>query len=80
MVQAVLQLLIKLKRNWLAIVHSDDERGIQRLNQKLRKLVRGNRAVTIFPKHGQLVDYYNPAKAAGIYGKMGSIVVAKMPI
>ena len=62
-----------------AIVHSDDERGIQRLNQEAAKAwSAGNRAGYNISK-ARAINWItsNPAKAAGIYDRTGSIVAGK---
>jgi imidazolonepropionase-like amidohydrolase len=62
-----------------AIVHSDDERGIQRLNQEAAKAwSAGNRAGYNISK-ARAINWItsNPAKAAGIYYRTGSIVAGK---
>ena len=62
-----------------AIVHSDSEIGIQHLNQEAAKaLSAGNRAGYKITK-ARAIKWItsNPAKAAGIYEKTGSIKVGK---
>ena len=62
-----------------AIVHSDDEVGIQHLNQEAAKaLSAGNRAgFEISKAHAMRWITSNPAKAAGILEQTGSIEVGK---
>ena len=62
-----------------AIVHSDDERGIQRLNQEAAKArAAGNKAGYDISK-ARAMNWItsNPAKAAGIYDETGSLVAGK---
>ena len=61
------------------IVHSDDERGIQRLNQEAAKArAAGNKAGYDISK-ARAMNWItsNPAKAAGIYDETGSLVAGK---
>ena len=62
-----------------AIVHSDDEVGIQHLNQEAAKaMAAGNRAgYDISKAHAMRWITSNPAKAAGILDQTGSIEVGK---
>ena len=62
-----------------AIVHSDDEVGIQHLNQEAAKAMSaGNRAgFDISKAHAMRWITSNPAKAAGILEQTGSIEVGK---
>ena len=62
-----------------AIVHSDDEVGIQHLNQEAAKAMSaGNRAgFEISKAHAMRWITSNPAKAAGILEQTGSIEVGK---
>jgi len=62
-----------------AIVHSDDEVGIQHLNQEAAKaMAAGNRAgYDISKAHAMRWITSNPAKAAGILNQTGSIEVGK---
>jgi imidazolonepropionase-like amidohydrolase len=63
-----------------AIVHSDDENGIQRLNQEAAKALADGRRMGI--KISDEVAWtwlsYNPAKALGIADKTGSLKPGKM--
>ena len=63
-----------------AIVHSDDENGIQRLYQAAAKaMAAGNRAgLAIAPETAWEWLSYNPAKALGIADRTGSLEVGKM--
>lgn len=62
-----------------AITHSDDEIGIQRLNQETAKaLAAGNRAgLDIAPETAWTWIGINPAKALGIDKEVGSLEVGK---
>ena len=64
---------------WGAIVQSDDEVGIQHLNQEAAKaMAAGNRAgYEISKAHAMRWITSNPAKAAGILDQTGSIEVGK---
>lgn len=63
-----------------AIVHSDDENGIQRLNQEAAKaMAAGNRmGMGIAPEHAMSWISLNPAKGLGIDKKTGSLEIGKM--
>lgn len=63
-----------------AIVHSDSEEGIQRLNQEAAKaMARGNRiGLSIPPERAIRWITSNPAKALGIDDRTGSLEVGKM--
>ena len=62
-----------------AIVHSDDEVGIQHLNQEAAKaMAAGNRAgYNISQARAMKWITYNPAKAAGILDQTGTLEVGK---
>ncbi|MEM8826064.1 MAG: amidohydrolase [Pseudomonadota bacterium] len=62
-----------------AITHSDDEIGIQRLNQETAKaMADGNRAgLNIAPETAWTWIGMNPAKALGIDEEVGSLAVGK---
>jgi len=62
-----------------AIVHSDDEVGIQHLNQEAAKaMAAGNRAgYDISQARAMKWITYNPAKAAGILDQTGTLEVGK---
>jgi imidazolonepropionase-like amidohydrolase len=63
-----------------AIVHSDDENDIQRLNQEAGKAMARGRAMglSIAPEHAITWLTANPAKALGILDKTGTLEVGKM--
>lgn len=63
-----------------AIVHSDSEEGIQRLNQEAAKaMTRGSLAgLSIAPERAIRWVTSNPAKALGIVDRTGSLEVGKM--
>jgi imidazolonepropionase-like amidohydrolase len=63
-----------------AIVHSDSEEGIQRLNQEAAKgMVRGERAGLKLPPE-RVIRWVtaNPAKALGVADRVGTLEVGKM--
>jgi imidazolonepropionase-like amidohydrolase len=66
--------------NGCAIVHSDSEEGIQRLNQEAAKaMAYGIRAgLSISPERAIKWLTQNPAKAMGIADKTGTLEVGKM--
>jgi imidazolonepropionase-like amidohydrolase len=63
-----------------AIVHSDSEEGIQRLNQEAAKaMAYGRRAgLTITPEHAITWLTANPAKSLGILDQTGTLEPGKM--
>ena len=63
-----------------AIVHSDSDEGIQRLNQEAAKaMLRGNRAgLDIPPERAIRWITYNAAKSLGIHEQTGSVEAGKM--
>jgi imidazolonepropionase-like amidohydrolase len=63
-----------------AIVHSDDENGIQRLNQEAAKALADGRrmGIVIAPEVAWEWLSYNPAKALGVADKTGSLKAGKM--
>ncbi|MGE5625379.1 MAG: amidohydrolase [Bacillota bacterium] len=63
-----------------AMIHSDDQNGIQRLNQETAKAwAAGNRAgLNISEAHAIMWMTLNPAKALGIDDKTGSLEAGKM--
>ncbi len=63
-----------------AIVHSDSEEGIQRLNQEAAKaMTRGRRAgMDITPEHAIQWITANPAKSMGILDQTGTLESGKM--
>ena len=66
--------------NGCAIVHSDSEEGIQRLNQEAAKaMAHGTRiGVAIAPEHAIRWLTANPAKALGIAALTGTLEAGKM--
>ncbi|MBJ6985656.1 amidohydrolase [Luteimonas sp. MC1750] len=63
-----------------AIVHSDSDEGIQRLNQETGKVMANARraGITITPEHAITWLTANPAKAMGIAERTGTLEVGKM--
>ncbi len=63
-----------------AIVHSDSEEGIQRLNQEAAKVMANAKRVgiDIQPEHAILWLTQNPAKAMGILDQTGTLEAGKM--
>lgn len=63
-----------------AIVHSDDENGIQRLNQEAAKALANGRRIGIDISDAEAWTWlsYNPAKAMGIADQTGSLKAGKM--
>jgi len=72
--------LVDAAKNGCAIVHSDSEEGIQRLNQEAAKAMARGRAMglDLTPEHVIRWITWNPAKALGIADSVGSIEVGKM--
>ena len=72
--------LTDLPKNGCAIVHSDSDEGIQRLNQEAAKAMsRGNRAgLNITPEHAIRWLTANPARALGIDQLTGTLEPGKM--
>jgi imidazolonepropionase-like amidohydrolase len=72
--------LVDYPEGGCAIVHSDSEEGIQRLNQEAAKaMTRGNRAgLAIPPERAIRWVTSNPAKALGIQGQTGTLEPGKM--
>ena len=62
-----------------AIVHSDSDTGIQRLNQEAAKVIASaNRAgMNITPEHAWIWLSLNPAKSMGVDDQTGTLVVGK---
>jgi len=62
------------------VIHSDDENGIQRLNQEAAKAQADGRRIGIDIPDAQVVGWftYNAAKAMGIGDKTGSLEANKM--
>ena len=63
-----------------AIVHSDSEEGIQRLNQEAAKVIAnaGRIGIGIAPEHAIQWLTANPAKAMGILDQTGTLEAGKM--
>ncbi|HTL15576.1 MAG TPA: amidohydrolase [Thermomonas sp.] len=63
-----------------AIVHSDSEEGIQRLNQEAAKVIAsaGRAGIPIAPEHAIAWLTANPARAMGIDGQTGTLEAGKM--
>ena len=72
--------LTDLPKNGCAIVHSDSDEGIQRLNQEAAKAMsRGNRVgLNITPEHAIRWLTANPARALGIDQFTGTLEPGKM--
>ena len=62
------------------IIHSDDENGIQRLNQAAAKAQASGRRIGIDIPDAEVIRWftYNPAKSMGIEDKTGSLKQGKM--
>ncbi len=63
-----------------AMIHSDDENGIQRLNQEVAKAQAAGRRIGIAIPDAVAWEWlsYNPAKALGIADRTGSLKPGKM--
>lgn len=72
--------LVDRPKNGCAIVHSDSDEGIQRLNQEAAKAIAHARqaGIEIAPEHAILWITANPAKAMGILDKTGTLEPGKM--
>ena len=72
--------MVDRAKNGCAIVHSDSEEGIQRLNQEAAKAMANGRRVgiDIAPEHAIRWITANPAKAMGIDDKTGTLEAGKM--
>jgi imidazolonepropionase-like amidohydrolase len=72
--------LVDAPEGGCAIVHSDSEEGIQRLNQEAAKaMTRGNLAgLAIPPERAIRWITANPAKSLGILGQTGTLEAGKM--
>ncbi|HNS85366.1 MAG TPA: amidohydrolase [Parvularculaceae bacterium] len=72
--------LVDAQPNSCAIIHSDDEYGIQRLNQEAGKAMADGvkMGLKITPEHAISWITLNPAKAMRIADKTGSLEVGKM--
>jgi imidazolonepropionase-like amidohydrolase len=72
--------LVDRPRNSCAIVHSDSEEGIQRLNQEAAKVIAHAQlaGIAITPEHAIRWLTANPAKALGIEARTGTLEPGKM--
>jgi imidazolonepropionase-like amidohydrolase len=72
--------LVDAQPNSCAIIHSDDEYGIQRLNQETAKAVAdgAKMGLKIAPEHAIMWITANPAKALRIADRTGSLEAGKM--
>jgi imidazolonepropionase-like amidohydrolase len=72
--------LVDRPRNSCAIVHSDSEEGIQRLNQEAAKVIAHAQlaGIAITPEHAIRWLTANPAKALGIAERTGTLEPGKM--
>jgi imidazolonepropionase-like amidohydrolase len=72
--------LVDRKPGSCAIVHSDSEEGIQRLNQEAAKVMAnaGRVGIDITPEHAIRWLTANPAKAMGILDRTGTLEPGKM--
>ncbi|MBW8823577.1 MAG: amidohydrolase [Xanthomonadales bacterium] len=72
--------MVDRAKNGCAIVHSDSEEGIQRLNQEAAKAMANGRriGIDIPPEHAIRWITANPAKAMGIDGMTGTLEPGKM--
>ena len=68
------------KAGTCAMIHSDDENGIQRLNQEVAKVLSSARHAGIEISDAVAWEWlsYNPAKALGIADRTGSLKPGKM--
>ena len=62
------------------VIHSDDENGIQRLNQEAAKAQAAGRRMGVEIADADVISWLtlNPAKAMGIDGMTGSLAAGKM--
>ena len=72
--------LVDRPANSCAIVHSDSEEGIQRLNQEAAKVIANAKRVDlqITPEHAIRWLTQNPAKSMGILEQTGTLEAGKM--
>ena len=72
--------LVDRAKDGCAIVHSDSEEGIQRLNQEAAKVIAnaGRIGIAITPEHAIQWLTRNPAKAMGILDQTGTLEAGKM--
>lgn len=68
------------KEGVCVIIHSDDENGIQRLNQEAAKARADGKRIGIDIPDATVISWftYNPAKGLGIADKTGSLETGKM--
>ncbi|MFT4055103.1 MAG: amidohydrolase [Novosphingobium sp.] len=68
------------KQGACVVIHSDDENGIQRLNQAAARAQAAGRRIGVDVPDAQVVGWftYNAAKAMGIGEKTGSLEAGKM--
>jgi len=72
--------LVDRAKNGCAIVHSDSEEGIQRLNQEAAKVIAHAQlaGISITPEHAIEWITKNPAKSLGVLDKTGTLEPGKM--
>jgi imidazolonepropionase-like amidohydrolase len=73
--------LVDRPANSCAIVHSDSDEGIQRLNQEAAKVIASARRAgmgEIAPEHAIRWLTANPAKALGVAAQTGTLEAGKM--
>jgi imidazolonepropionase-like amidohydrolase len=72
--------MVDRAKNGCAIVHSDSEEGIQRLNQEAAKVIAHAQlaGMPITPEHAIEWLTKNPAKALGVLDKTGTLEPGKM--
>ncbi|MEX0645064.1 MAG: amidohydrolase [Parvularculaceae bacterium] len=72
--------LVDAQPNGCAIVHSDSEIGIQRLNQEAAKAMADGNRIDLKITEERAISWVtaNPAKAMGILDKTGTLEVGKM--
>ena len=72
--------LVDRPANSCAIVHSDSEEGIQRLNQEAAKVMANAKRVDlqITPEHAIRWLTQNPARSMGILEQTGTLEVGRM--
>lgn len=72
--------LVDRPKNSCAIVHSDSEEGIQRLNQEAAKVIAHAQLIgmNIAPEHAIRWLTENPAKALGLLARTGTLEAGKM--
>lgn len=62
-----------------AMIHSDDQLGIQRLNQEVAKALAAGRRLGLEISDGEAISWFtsNPARGLGIFDETGSIEAGK---